>query len=216
MSKTALIAPVDNILGITLFHRLLRSNYSVVAGYTGDEFRVDVSEYEDRCVTQAWNPRSYVSGRSLVLETLNRFGHIDAAMLVAEAGYPDEAVHEMSPLTIERGIDSSALGPVLLAREMLAALIKQGTGRLSLVTHIPEDQTPTLLANIAASAMSALGESLMVEYGDRSIAIDTFESKKTDVPGYAEFILSVDGRNGDGKIHRFGAGVLPKLSLRGR
>jgi NAD(P)-dependent dehydrogenase (short-subunit alcohol dehydrogenase family) len=216
MSKIAIVAPIDGPIGAEIIDRLLRSNWSVVAGHISDDFDGDISDYNDTCVVQKWDPRSFISGRNLILEALNRFGSIDASVLISENEYPGEALHETSPTSIQTYIESTVLGISLLARELLSSFIKQGSGRLSLVNYAPDDRPSSTLGSIVSASISALGESLLGVYGNESLAIDVFESKKSDSTGFAEFVLSVESRATDGKTHRFGAGRFPRLTLRGR
>ena len=200
---------------------------------------------EGESINVIWEARSFISARNLVLAGTNRFDQLDVAILVQEPDSSDVpevrprpdrhdsdvevgvsknlqrpplygALHINSPTTIERYLDAKVTGMMLLARETLAAMVRQQSGTLLMVLSTPTDLPATSVATSAQAAFVACAESLSVEYQNEPVDVALFESLKSDIPGFVSYIVSNLDSVGDGKRYRYGSRSSSRLRLGGR
>ena len=202
----------------------------------------DNGEATDQPTRVVWEPRSFISARNLILAGTNRFERLDLAILVQEPDSGTErlaqdrnngavavgtqtllprpplvgALHINSPTTIERYLDSKVTGMMLLAREAIATMVRQGSGTLLMVLSTPTDLPLTSVSASAQAAFTACAESLSVEYQNEPVGVVLFESQKSDIPGFVSYIVSNLDSVADGKRYRFGSRSPGRLRAGGR
>lgn len=183
MKKTTLVAPYDDPLAraVAVEARVLgRSVAALLPGY-GDsrearkgrrggpsEVEAAGTDLPGPAPEEApipWNPPSFVSARSAVLDASVRFGSVDEAVLVVSPGpAPDLAA---KPAELERILHDRVLSVLWLAREVLTHFTARGSavglGRLILVLadrgQPPRDPVGAAAFGAASAFAAALAES---------------------------------------------------------
>lgn len=144
---------------------------------------------EDTTSVISWNRRSALSARSVVLHATNVFGTVDEAIVIFAPTEESATFHESSIVSIEDRIDAEVKGYVYILREVLAQMMKQGSGRLALMMHHPPEDLLTPLEATAVGSFASLTNSLAHYYQNEPIMIDRLRSHSDDVAGYAAFAL---------------------------
>lgn len=152
MKKTTLVAPYDDplaraaagearLLGRAVAALLPGAGRVARKGRRGEPAEAETAEASEEGPRPAedppipWNPPSFVSARSAVMEASVRFGSVDEAILVASPG-PGTGL-AAKPAEIERVLQDRALSFLWLARELLTHFTTRGSagvpGRLVIV-----------------------------------------------------------------------------------
>ncbi len=134
----------------------------------------------------AWNRRSPVSARTVLLGALNATGSLDEAIILEPpwtgAGLP---LHETASAAIERAFDD-AKGPAFLAREVIQYFRGRGTGVLGFVCDGPGAGP---VENAAQEAFRGMAATLLSGPGAQGIVINGFRCGETaDIAEDAAFI----------------------------
>jgi NAD(P)-dependent dehydrogenase (short-subunit alcohol dehydrogenase family) len=187
MPRTILVTEGDSPFGAALVRLFVARGFSVAAASAVARPSSPAGGPARSPLTLAWNRRSPVSGRTVVLSTLNAFESLDEVVIL-EPPYPaGSLLQESSSADIERTFDD-VKGPVFLAREALAAFIAHGGGVMSFVSGGP---APGLAAGpvecAAREAFRGLASAVLAAPGNGSIVANAFQGA-ADPEDYAAFI----------------------------
>ena len=181
------------------------------ASETEDVLRVD------------WSRRSPISTRNALLSVLNRFGHIDEAVVLLCPSLERGLLHELSYETVERAVDSWIKGTLFLLKGVLDLYRNrsaQGQPVLALVDLADQEEGtafPPLEAALRGS-FEATARSLISSYDGESLRVQVFSGFDPQLKGFAEFIVqTLSGRTprAAGRWHRFPpkSGLLGNLKI---
>ena len=221
METCVFIAPGDTPLGGALVEEADRNGYRVIS--TADKAPEKAAEKPDQegqatssSLTVQWTRRSLLSARNAVLAGLNASGRIDLSIIIHESVPDQKPTHELSPVDIERQIDSEQKGTLFLLRELLACFVRQKSGRLAMVHYSPGEFTALPLCAAAAAAFHGVADALFTLYQNEDMIINGFESTREEPDGFARHIFqTLEGKAVHGKWYRFGPiGRQPKSWLR--
>lgn len=189
MGKAVLVTEGDTPLGAALVRLFCAKGISVVtttpAGSEGAEQRV--SRESDGVRVVAWNRRSPLSARNVLLSSLNAFDALDEVFIL-EAPCPSaNALHEAASAEIERSFDE-AKGPLFLAREVLSYFPQRKRGLLGLVSF-PSAGSDTAVQAAMREGFRGFASSLMASYGaGREVSVNGFQSLGAGVEEFAGYI----------------------------
>jgi NADP-dependent 3-hydroxy acid dehydrogenase YdfG len=130
-----------------------------------------------RCDVRSWDDQ-----QSLVRETLDRFGRLDAffanAGFGAKRGFLEESVEFWKSM-----IDTNVLGAALSIRASLGHFKRQGRGHLLLTSSVAGRRAlPGSLYSATKFAVAAMGEALRQEVADTAIKVTLIEPGMVDTP----------------------------------
>ena len=191
MPRTVLLTEGDSPLGGALTRVLAARGFKVIATRerSGSDAVLPAGSLAG-VHSVAWNRRSPVSARTVLLDALNlagahdQSGGIDEAIIL-EPPSPASAVFlDASSADIEKTFDD-AKGPVFIAKEILAHFTHRGAGVLCFVlgsTGVGLLQTS--LRESLRGAASAIISSPFVP----TILVNGFQTTSTDPEEYAQFI----------------------------
>ena len=161
-----------------------------------------------------WNPGSPVSARSLIIGAQNRLGRIDEAVFVCSPPSSNCSVADLSLADLEVMAHDQIKGWFLLAKELCAYFMNQGSGILATVycESGAKDDAGDLLGSAALSAFRSLSRSLLDTSAGGSSIMLSFASgdaggQAVDDAGFASFIsrhLEEGNRKSSGKLFRYG------------
>jgi NADP-dependent 3-hydroxy acid dehydrogenase YdfG len=130
-----------------------------------------------RCDVRSWDDQ-----QSLVRETLDRFGRLDAffanAGFGAKRGFLEESVEFWKSM-----IDTNVLGAALSIRASLGHFKRQERGHLLLTSSVAGRRAlPGSLYSATKFAVAAMGEALRQEVADTAIKVTLIEPGMVDTP----------------------------------
>lgn len=177
VKKTTIVAPYDDPLALAVAGeaRVLGRSVAVLLPVStptrerkkvGRERPAEAAPEPGSAVPEerpiAWNPPSFVSARTAVLEASVRFGSVDEAVLVLSLG-PAPGL-TAKPSEIEKILQDRVLSFIWLVRELLTHFSARGTaggsGRLILVLADRGQSPRDPVAAAAFGALSAFAASL--------------------------------------------------------
>jgi hypothetical protein len=141
-------------------------------------------------VPVAWNTRSLLSARNVLLEGLNTFGTLDTAVVAHERRADAHALHDLPPVSIETLVDRRIKSPVLLIKELLRHYLRAQAGSLCLALHEPPGVAVTPMDSLSANGFTALTDALLSTYRNEAFRLNAFLSRHEDPTEYADYILS--------------------------
>jgi NAD(P)-dependent dehydrogenase (short-subunit alcohol dehydrogenase family) len=200
MGRIILITEAETPLGADLVRLFMAKGDRVAAavgvGSSAGEGRAPAEQRAKPSLSIAWNRRSPVSARNLLLATLNAFDDLDEALILEPSG-PATPLDRCSAAEVDKAFDD-ARGIVFLVRELLAHFKARGRGVLSMVgsgARSP-DQGGSAVGHAVreafrgfASALFAshpLGASLGVSSG--AVFLNGFDGNGTGPEEYSSFI----------------------------
>jgi len=139
--------------------------------------------------TVAWNRRSALSARSVVLHAQNLHGRLEEAIIVFSPVREAVPFHESSIVSIENRTDAEVKGYLFMIREIVSLFQKQRSGRLLLAVREDETGIRSPLEAMSVGSFVSSAESLQEFYRNEQLEIRLCYSRSTDVAGYAGFIL---------------------------
>jgi NAD(P)-dependent dehydrogenase (short-subunit alcohol dehydrogenase family) len=195
MPRTILVTESDSPLGAALVRLLAARGYRVAAvsdrGPSAAAASVGAATAGVASVgtpsnplALAWNRRSPVSARNIVLSVLNAFETLDEALILEPPGPGGVPLTETASADIERAFDDSK-GPVFLAREVLGSFLARGGGVVSFVSGGPAAGP---VESAAREAFRGLAGSLLASPPNGAIVTNGFQCGATDPEEYAAFI----------------------------
>ncbi len=192
MGRIVLISEADTPLGAGLV-RLFMAKGDRVAAAVGSGARAgEGSAHGERAaasfVSIAWNRRSPVSARNLLLATLNAFGGLDDA-LILEPPAPAAPLERCPTADIDRAFDDCR-GIVFLARELLAYFKARGGGALCMVSSSPRapDQTGSAVEQAVREAFRGFASALLASNTAGAFVLNGFQGNGTGPEEYSAFI----------------------------
>jgi NADP-dependent 3-hydroxy acid dehydrogenase YdfG len=137
---------------------------------------------EEKALALRCDVRSWDDQQSLVQETLDRFGRLDAffanAGFGATRGFLEESVEFWKSM-----IDTNVLGAALSIRASLGHFKRQGRGHLLLTSSVAGRRAlPGSLYSATKFAVTAMGEALRQEVADTAIKVTLIEPGMVDTP----------------------------------
>lgn len=174
MKKTTLVAPFDEPLARAVAGETRLTGRSVAALLPQSKKADSPSPDAPAERPIPWNPSSYVSARSAVMETIVRFGGLDEAVFIASPGpAPDIAGKAVD---IERLVQERVLGTLWLVREILSKLSSQGSGRFIFVLAHRDQGIHSPVMAAAFGALEAFALSLVETTVDSPYEIWTLQN----------------------------------------
>ena len=130
-----------------------------------------------RCDVRSWEDK-----QTLVRETLDRFGRMDAffanAGFGAKRGFLEESVEYWKSM-----IDTNVLGAALSIRASLAHFKREGRGHVLLTSSVAGRRAlPGSLYSATKFAVTAMGEALRQEVAETDIKVTLIEPGAVDTP----------------------------------
>ncbi len=195
MGKALLIAGSDGSFGAGLVRDfLLRGDRVAAAPMSRTAGSPLEADPPGELRTLSWNPRSPLSARNLVLETLRAFDGIDEAVMVYAPGGEEGAFHELSSAEIEGAVDGAIKGYAYFLREILGLFQKRGAGVLTFVRYDGGVTALPPLQSAAGGAFRFLAESLFAQYRNEPVVIRGFYSALPESEDFRRYILSFADR----------------------
>jgi NADP-dependent 3-hydroxy acid dehydrogenase YdfG len=142
-----------------------------------DELGGDGKALAFRCDVRSWEDQ-----QTLVRETLDRFGRLDAffanAGFGAKRGFLEESVEFWKSM-----IDTNVFGAALSIRASLGHFKREGRGHLLLTSSVAGRRAlPGSLYSATKFAVTAMGEALRQEVADTDIKVTVIEPGAVDTP----------------------------------
>jgi NADP-dependent 3-hydroxy acid dehydrogenase YdfG len=142
-----------------------------------DELGGDGKALAFRCDVRSWEDQ-----QTLVRETLERFGRLDAffanAGFGAKRGFLEESVEFWKSM-----IDTNVFGAALSIRASLGHFKREGRGHLLLTSSVAGRRAlPGSLYSATKFAVTAMGEALRQEVADTDIKVTVIEPGAVDTP----------------------------------
>jgi NADP-dependent 3-hydroxy acid dehydrogenase YdfG len=142
-----------------------------------DELGGDGKALALRCDVRSWEDQ-----QTLVRETLDRFGRLDAffanAGFGAKRGFLEESVEFWKSM-----IDTNVFGAALSIRASLGHFKREGRGHLLLTSSVAGRRAlPGSLYSATKFAVTAMGEALRQEVADTDIKVTVIEPGAVDTP----------------------------------
>jgi NAD(P)-dependent dehydrogenase (short-subunit alcohol dehydrogenase family) len=195
MPRTILVTEGNSPLGAALVRLLAARGYRVASVSDRGASTASASVGATAAVTAsasttsnplalAWNRRSPVSARTVVLSVLNAFETLDEALILEPPVPRGVPLTETASADIERAFDDSK-GPVFLAREVLGSFLSRGGGIVSFVSGGPSSGP---VESAAREAFRGLAAALLSSPPNGAIVANGFQCSATDPEEYAAFI----------------------------
>ncbi|MCX7040955.1 MAG: hypothetical protein NT005_17710 [Spirochaetes bacterium] len=192
MGRTVLITEADTPLGAALVRLFMakgdRVAAAVGAGAPAGDGRAFAEHRARPFISVAWNRRSPVSARNVMLATLNAFGDFDEA-LILEPPASATALEQCPTAEIDKAFDDSR-GAVFLARELLAHFKARGGGVLCMVgsSSRAPDQTGPAVEQAVREAFRGFASALLASHATGALVLNGFQGYGTGPEEYAAFI----------------------------
>jgi NAD(P)-dependent dehydrogenase (short-subunit alcohol dehydrogenase family) len=192
MGTTVLITEADTPLGAGLVrHHMAKGDRvaaAVGAGAPAGGGKLSAEYRAKPFISVAWNRRSPVSARNLLLATLNAFGSLDEALILAPPG-PATALEECSTADIDKAFDDFR-GTVFLARELLAHFRARGGGVLSMIctSSRAPDQAGPAVEQAVREAFHGFASALLASHAAGALVLNGFHGHGTGPEEYSAFI----------------------------
>lgn len=149
------------------------------------------------------NPSSYVSVAALLLSVRNAFGDPDAAVLVQDTSGLRLDLLGGSAGEVETSLHREALGPALLAREVLRGFSSRGRGSFLLACAEAEGGTLGPAASLVAAAFQGLGDGIFAAAKESPWEALGVLDKGSNPQETARFCVRLLGENKGGKAGRW-------------
>jgi NADP-dependent 3-hydroxy acid dehydrogenase YdfG len=142
-----------------------------------DELGGDGKALAFRCDVRSWEDQ-----QTLVRETLDRFGRLDAffanAGFGAKRGFLEESVEFWKSM-----IDTNVFGAALSIRASLGHFKREGRGHLLLTSSVAGRRAlPGSLYSATKFAVTAMGEAARQDFNDSGVRVSLIEPGMTDTP----------------------------------
>jgi hypothetical protein len=133
----------------------------------------------------AWNRRSPLSARTVLLSAVNALEAVDEIVILEPPVAAPALLQETGSAEIERAFDD-ARGPVFLAREALTYLLRRGSGVLCMVSGGPA--AAPLESAMRECFRGACSSLLLAGSGSSGIVVNGFQSGGVESEEYGAFI----------------------------
>jgi NAD(P)-dependent dehydrogenase (short-subunit alcohol dehydrogenase family) len=192
MPRTILVTEGRSALGAALVRLLSARGYAVAC--TTDSTAPEPAAENDAAVplALAWNRRSPVSARAVIVSLLNSLDTLDEALILEPPCTAAGPLERVGSADIERVFDDCK-GTLFLSREVLASMQGRGAGIVCFVSAgaAPGPATGPVAGPVESAAHEAfrgMAGSLMAAPGNASIVANGFQCGVADPEGYAAFI----------------------------
>jgi hypothetical protein len=142
----------------------------------------------------AWNPRSPLSARTVVTETLNNIETIDEAIVAFFADTGKKEFHDMSFADMEKAVDDSIKSYFFLVKEIFAALQRQKTGALCFAHHDGGVEVLPPPQAAASAAFRSFASSLFAQYQNEPFTLYGYYSSSSETRAFARFLSELAGK----------------------
>ena len=187
MPRTVLVSEGDSPLGAALARLLVSRGCSVmttVPRSPGGGSLPGAAAYGRTQLAVAWNRRSPLSARTVLLDAINTFDVVDDVLILEPPCPAIAPLSETASADIERAFDD-ARGPVFLAREALAYFTRRGVGVLGMVSLGP---AVAPLESGMRECFRGVCTSLFSAGGAAGIVVNGFQSGGVGTEEFADFI----------------------------
>jgi len=182
MGKAVLLTEGDSPLGAALLRLFVSKGFSVVTTTAGESSAPAGGGPGVRTV--AWNRRSPISARNLIVTALNALETIDEAYVLEPPCAPGRPLVATSSADIERALDD-AKGPVFLVRELLSYFAGRSAGMLALASGSSDDAA---LPSALRECFRGLATSVLSTPMAAGIVINGFQAAGSAPEEFAQFI----------------------------
>ena len=142
----------------------------------------------------AWNLRSPLSARSIVMDAFNTLGSVDEALVVFSADTGKKEFHEMSFADMEKALDESIKSFFFLGKEIFSAFQRQKRGALSFALHDGGVEVLPPPQAAACAAFRAFASSLFAQYQNEAFGLYGYYSSEAQTRAFARFLSTSEGR----------------------
>jgi len=164
VNKTILIAPFDGPVAAALAAEAHAAGWATALALAGEtESRPQKDEPADRLksLRLAYNPASFISVSSMILQARNTLGSIDAAILLGNGMTIQGGFGGDRPGELGAAVERHSIGPLFVARELCRIFDQQRAGRILLLApERPRDAAIGAAASLVAGAFEGLGTGL--------------------------------------------------------
>lgn len=203
MRHKILITGLDSNLKTKLVELFLGNN-SIVAVSTN--YPVKKTKSNNNLIEIPWNSRSPLSAKNMVLDCQNKLNGFDEALTILSSEQNNKPIHEISSSHIENSIDTNLKGNIFALKEIILYFQNKGTGNISLINNINQNEIPAPLYALELGALSAFTKSLFASYQNEQLTINSFSSHSFEIDEYADYIfktISDRGKPVHGKMFKF-------------
>ncbi|MCK5152946.1 MAG: SDR family NAD(P)-dependent oxidoreductase [Spirochaetales bacterium] len=204
MKRKILITGLDSNLKTKLVELFLANN-SIVA-VSVDSKNKKQSQKNNNLIEIPWNSRSPLSAKNIILDCQNKLDGFDEALTIFSSEHNNKPIHEISSSDIEDNIDTSLKGNIFILKEIILYFQNKGTGNISLIHNINQNEILAPLYALSSGGLSALTKSLFASYQNEQLAINSFSSQSFEFEEYADYIfknISERGKSVHGKLYKF-------------
>ncbi len=194
--ETVLVTDTNKPLGFNLVKALSQRGLNVVAAPSGEpeesSRKNPYDAFKKKPVAAVpWNRSSPLSSKNLILQGMQHFPSLDAALILLPPLPPGSAFSELKYLDVETVLDVWLKGSILLARDLFGHFENRGSGSLAFVTlSLPKSAGESLLDDLCREAVLVVWKGLLKAARAGGIALNVFLSRATDVRAYAEFVAA--------------------------
>jgi NAD(P)-dependent dehydrogenase (short-subunit alcohol dehydrogenase family) len=193
MKRVVLVSDAQTSLGEELVRQYLTAGYAVAGArcLEATPEGLPAAADEDLLLID-WDRRSPISTRNVLLSALNRYDHIDEALVLAAPELERSLLQELSYETIERAVDTWIKGTLFLCKTVLEHFGRLSGGSLGLVRYGNQEPGGELppLQGVLHGSFRALARSLFAGSGERNVRIRGFECSRAGAPEYAAYIVA--------------------------
>ena len=142
----------------------------------------------------AWNLRSPLSARAVVMDAFNTLGSVDEARIVVSADTGRREFNEMSSADLEMAVDEGIKSFFFLTKEIFSAFRRQKRGVLSFALHDGGVEVLPPAAAAACASFRAFASSLFAQYQNEAFRLYGYHSSSADTQAFARFLCADTGR----------------------
>ncbi|RKX87983.1 MAG: hypothetical protein DRP58_01555 [Spirochaetes bacterium] len=216
MKHKILITGPDSDLKTKIIELFLENDSLVAASFNNPDKKPDTKK--KNLLEISWNNKSPLSAKNIILDCQNKLGGFDEALTILSSDHNNKPIHEISSSEIERAIDTSLKGNIFIIKEIILYFQNIGSGNISLIHNIDQNDISAPLHAIGTGGLSALTKSLFASYQNEQLTINSFSSNSFEIDEYAEFIfrnITERGRSVHGKKFKFqDRGMLKSFTMK--
>lgn len=215
MEKRVLITGKTTPLGTLLVENFLSLGWKVVATVRQNEEKSGKTEVDSNLLVTAWNRRSPLAAKNVLLSGINEFGGIDEAIIIFPMDGENRPLHALPAAAIEAAVDGQIKSQLFMIKEVLGYFQREKRGQLSLVRQDAGSETLPPLDAVCSGSFRTLSSSLFTFYQNEPVMINSFESVTGDGKAFVDFIvrsLEEKARGSHGKRYTYSdKGMLASL-----
>lgn len=189
MGKVVLIAGSETLLGRKLVEKELDRGNRVVAPVNSTKEGVSGESSRKNLLVIPWNKPSLFSARTVLQETLRRWGAPDRAYILDGLPKETDPFADLSLADLDRMVDREIKGYLYLTHLLLDTLKGREGGALFFIRQVRGDGDSSLNRGISGF-FREMSDALMTEKPD-GVTLAGFLSRTTNVESCAESILDL-------------------------